>query len=530
MPTRKKCFSKCRKKSESNCGPKICKYVKGNKYQYCRLGYKYKLDANCNITRRKIKRKMTKKNARLKINSFVNKTKRNKQTNIKYESKSESKIKAANQIQRFMNKNKYKIKSRFLQSICSDSGLCLAFGKKSKEIKTFFNDFVEFDNARSPLKRMGNPSENGFVNEVTYKREKYNAHTIIKSSAKNNSDNLFYEYLCGLLINKWNARFPCFLETYGLYSFNTNNDWTHVKENQTTTVSSFKNHTTLLSKNTMNLNSIDRLIGKSCVKSKHLSIMIQHIKDASSLDDFIYDQTDREYLFNNQLVTILFQVYFTLHVLKDQFTHYDLHTGNILIYTPNPYGCIHYHYVLSNGKTIDFKSPYMVKIIDYGRCYFKDENNPDYNSKYIHNEVCNEANCNPACGEEYGYSWLSKTGPLRSQFYIYSSISNHSHDLRALKLMKDNAKYYQIKKTKRNEKTMYSFLKKVKYNSEFGTQEVKGVGYPDKIANVTDAFKGLGELIVDTSFQERNTNDFDNYVKLGDLYVYENERSMRFSE
>lgn len=30
-------------KSEKKCGPKICKYIKGKKYQYCRLGYKYKI-------------------------------------------------------------------------------------------------------------------------------------------------------------------------------------------------------------------------------------------------------------------------------------------------------------------------------------------------------------------------------------------------------------------------------------------------------------------------------------------------------
>ena len=72
MPqTKKKCFSKCRKKSEKDCGPKICKYIKGKKYQYCRLGYKYKMDENCSITRRKRKTKLTKKQTQ-KIPDFPN--------------------------------------------------------------------------------------------------------------------------------------------------------------------------------------------------------------------------------------------------------------------------------------------------------------------------------------------------------------------------------------------------------------------------------------------------------------------------
>ena len=181
MPsTKKKCFSKCRKKSEKDCGPKICKYVKGKKYQYCRLGYKYKMDENCNITRRKRKTKLTKKQARLNINTFLNKTRKNKNQNTKTPNNNL----AANKIQKFMKKNKMKIKSRFLQSICSDSGVCLAFGNKSNDIKDFFDNFIGFKYANDTMKRLGVPSVNGFVNEVTYVREKYTAHSIIKSSAK----------------------------------------------------------------------------------------------------------------------------------------------------------------------------------------------------------------------------------------------------------------------------------------------------------------------------------------------------------
>ena len=315
MPsTKKKCFSKCRKKSEKDCGPKICKYIKGKTYQYCRLGYKYKMDEKCNITRRKRKTKLTKKQARLNINAFLNKTRKKKTTDNNL---------AANKIQKFMKKNKMKIKSRFLQSICSDSGVCLAFGNKSNDIKEFFDNFNGFKYANDTIKRLGVPSVNGFVNEVTYVREKYTAHSIIKSSAKSTSDNLFYEYLCGLVINSWCRRFPCFLETYGIYGYIDDYTWNKVKDNQTTSVSALKNYIVFLKSNSLNVNSNDfnSLLQSSCISSKYIAIMIQHIKNAKTLYDFFEDSINKFLFVNNQLVAILFQVYFVLHVLKNNFTH-----------------------------------------------------------------------------------------------------------------------------------------------------------------------------------------------------------------
>lgn len=523
MPsTKKKCFSKCRKKSEKDCGPKICKYIKGKKYQYCRLGYKYKMDENCNITRRKRKSKLTKKQARLNINAFLNKTRKKKSTGNNL---------AANKIQKFMKKNKMKIKSRFLQSICSDSGVCLALGKNTNNIKDFFNNFTDFKYANDTIKRLGAPSENGFVNEVSYVREKYKAHSIIKSSAKSTSDNLFYEYLCGLVINSWCVRFPCFLETYGIYGYIDDYTWNKVKDNQTTSVSALKNYIVFLKSNSLNVNSNDfnYLLEHSCLTSKHIAIMIQHIKNAKTLYDFFEDSINKFLFVNNQLVTILFQVYFTLYVLKDNFTHYDLHDENVLIYQPNQNGYIHYHYVLSNGDTISFKSPYMVKIIDYGRSYFKHESKDDFNSANIYDKICQEKECKP-CGEKVGYGWLTKLGPLRNQSYIHSSVPNKSHDLRLLYSFQKILKKYKLhtKKHKKPKSLYFNILNKLKYNTTYGTPEVKNNGYPGKIQTVSDAFRGLSDLITHPDFFEYNEAETENLDKLGDLYIYENNRPMKF--
>lgn len=527
MSFRKKCFSKCRKRSETNCGPKICKYVKGKKYQYCRLGSKYKLDEKCNITKKTRKRKMTKKQARLNIYNFLNKTNKTR--------KNKNNL-AANKIQTFMKKNRMKIKSRFLQSICSESGVCLAFGNKSNEIKKFFNNFNNFKYANNTIKRVGEPSANGFVNEVSYVREKYRAHCIIKSSSKLSADNLFYEYLCGLVVNSWCVRFPCFLETYGLYEYVDDYAWEKMKNNQTTSINSLKNYIAFLNSNSINVNGkyFNYLMENSCLNSKHIVIMIQHMKNVGTLYDFLEYSKNKFLAANNQLVTILFQVYFALHVLKDNYTHYDLHYNNVIIYQPNRKGYIHYHYVLSNGDTISFKSPYMAKIIDYGRSYFKHETNDGFNSANIYDKICKEKECS-SCGRYDGYKFLSKQNSSYNQHYIHSTVPNKSHDLRLLYIIKNyfekgKNKYFEKGKEKNTDLLHSNILDKIKYDTKFGTPEMKNNGYPDKIQTVTDAFKGLSDLLLQPDFIKNNEDDTDmmGLGKMCDLYIYENNRPMKF--
>ena len=103
-----------------------------------------------------------------------------------------TKKRARKTIGTFMKKTEYKRKSMFLQAICSDSGVCIAFGKERKKILDFFNGFSKFDYLKS-VKAIGGVSENGFIKELEYEREGYKAHAILKSSRKKSADNLMYE-------------------------------------------------------------------------------------------------------------------------------------------------------------------------------------------------------------------------------------------------------------------------------------------------------------------------------------------------
>jgi hypothetical protein len=170
----------------------------------------------------------------------------------------------------------------------------------------------------------------------------------------------------------------------------------------------------------------------------------------------------------------------------------------------------------------------MAKIIDYGRCYFK--SNDDFNSAIIYKKICKKKECN-TCGENVGYQWLTKFGPLGNQYYIHSTVSNKSHDLLLLEYLKDTFKFNLLhtKMHKKPNSLYFNILDKLKYDTDYGTPEMKNNGYPDKIQTVSDAFKGLSDLIIRPEFFEYNEAETKNLDKLGDLYIYENNRPMKFT-
>jgi hypothetical protein len=181
------------------------------------------------------KNSASKKNAATKIQGLFYKAKYNKaqtlkkqqqqhqQQQLREREEEEKKQRAENKLKGFFKKNiaqiKHKIRTKFLKSVCSDSGVCIAFGKEEDKIKKFFNNFVDFTYVVS-RRKVGASSVNGFVYEITYERENYFAHAILKSSSNAGADNLSYEYLVGTIVNKQFAkRLPCFVETYGLFQY-----------------------------------------------------------------------------------------------------------------------------------------------------------------------------------------------------------------------------------------------------------------------------------------------------------------------
>ena len=73
---------------------------------------------------------------------------------------------ASRKIRTFMKTHRSKIQLRFLNTICSDSNVCIAFGKESKKIRDFFNNF-EFTLLSEAPKVVGS-SANGTVQLLTF--------------------------------------------------------------------------------------------------------------------------------------------------------------------------------------------------------------------------------------------------------------------------------------------------------------------------------------------------------------------------
>jgi hypothetical protein len=434
------------------------------------------------------------------------------------------KVEAAKKIVKFLKHTKHTRKANYLKtiykSLCSDAGVCLAFGLLADAIKEHFSGFTSFNYVKAPIRRIGNPSANGFISQIDYDHRDYKASAILKSSKTMDADNLLYEYVVGQYINKLNKYYPCFLETYGYYMYNDLNYWQEMQDNP------LIDDVQLLRDGLSLQHSID--YNDACRESKQLAILIQYFKGIESLEKM----TLNLHFIENELMWTLFQLYIPLAKLKNNFTHYDLHLENIYLYSPVADKYIEFHYAISSTRTISFKSSYIAKIIDYGRSYFKDDVS-GINSKLIYdNELCGAAaDCNDeefsgTCGEDVGFGWLrpNKSNPA-DNYYISSQKKNISHDLLPL------SRIYQAHSfPKPNLLTtdLYDLVKKVIYTTEFGTAEIVDTGYPHNIFNVQDAAKFIMGYVSSTKYINKNNQVNASKEKLGDLYVYANETPMKF--
>jgi len=397
-----------------------------------------------------------------------------------------------------------------LTSVCSDAGICLAFGdKESVSVLNFFDNF-NITNLTKSAKRIGVVSENGFVKQLEYEKHGYLANAVLKSSTKKDSDNLLYEALVGFNINKLSKRFPCFVETYGLYKYKTDESYEKCRDTNYTTAEVLKNSITLVANDVNGINF--DLISFSCNNPTKMSVIIQHFKNVKTLEECITNNDFVQY----ELLYILFQVYMPLSNNHRTFTHYDLHAGNVLIYEPLEEECIEYHYHIGE-KEVVFKSRYIAKIIDYGRSYFNMNNTAIGRSDYFFNSLC--SNCSN-CGNNSGFGFLynnSNPNYLRSNSYINSIINNSSHDLRLMNI---------IKQIVSNHAGLKKIFEKLVYDSEYGTKQIERSGLPSKINNVNDAFLELLELVTDEYYISQNNNVYKDKHITGELHIYDNGNEM----
>ena len=322
---------------------------------------------------------------------------------------------------------------------CPDSIQCIGFGEELFSINAFFRHFTDFTliDDRVDSERIGDVSNNGFMYKLSYLKDGYSSVAILKSTQKINSDNLMYEYNVGLFINSMCPYYTCFLETYGLFQYNTMADYNKFKTNKKVSKAELNNSLTSI--------PLDYSIG--CPNSQTISLLVQYV-NGISLTDLINLNTDNYNFVNYDLWCILFQIYYALSELGDNFTHYDLHTSNVMIYQPNREKYITYNYYLARGD-ITFKSRYIAKIIDYGRSYFNN-GQPNGSSDDVYNRTRSIRPCDSKYrsgtisdgGTQYGMPW----GGL-SAYNIDTRKRNVSADLRLIYMVGQKLKQNNVSMT-----------------------------------------------------------------------------------
>jgi len=425
--------------------------------------------------------------------------------------------------------------AKFLKFVCPNSSECILFGKESDKIRSFFNGFTDFKYLETNATRLRIPSKNGIIHRLKYRRKEYVAYAILKSinmkqsedsaSGSSNPDNLIYEYLVGRFLNRMSQRFSCFIETYGLFFYKSDVDLREMKKMKKVSAATLQSS---LIMEPVGENITYELLKKSCDQYKYVAILLQEIHEPFTMYSAVKSST----FVKTELLQTLYQVYFPLATLCNYFTHYDLHSENVLLYRLDAGKYATFHYTRKDGSIIVFHSQYIAKIIDYGRAFFVDK---DINSKMLQKTICNISSCGN-CGKRKGYDWLNPSATLSSDSYIASDRSNISHDLRLLHDIRSIVlPRWWNSHTVELGSFMYDLETKLKYGvgiqsaakKEYGTKENRAIGFPSAIHNVVDAETWLSQLLQLPSVRESQSVFYTGKTKIGDIFM-DTESSVRF--
>jgi len=374
----------------------------------------------------------------------------------------------------------------FLDKICPNTGQCISFGVETDKIRLYFNNFDFALSITKERKIIGSPSVNGFIIEIPFIKDDYKLYSILKSAKKENADNLYYEAFVGIFINKKNDIFPCFLETYGSYF------WPEEQKSKYSKLSKGDLSINLQSMKRNPLNYDYFLQSENMVNSyynsKFYAVLIQHIHNASTLKQYFTNYKRIESFFSYHLVQFLYQIYCPLAMMSNEFTHYDLHMGNVMLYTvgetlpqkfvvvskskgfsalerlhlkkeildiKNNKQYITMKYYYPNGEVIEFNTFNIAKILDYGRSFFYDKmpvyekapkkwvESSKYNSNHFYQLLKTNVLNNLEHQYNTSYKYLADEESPGDHFYISSNKRNKSHDLRLCDIIRKTPDKYR---------------------------------------------------------------------------------------
>ena len=402
-----------------------------------------------------------------------------------------------------------------LQQLSCEKGSC-----KAVDLCKVFGYPKSFEHA-GELARLGKPSENGFIHGIRYRRSlkkgtNVESTAILKSSQERFADNLVYEYLAGLFLNKYVDKVPSLIETFGLFKYVNESKWEAARE-------FVKGVASNSDAPTQNIKLLcDAKDPKNCypenicTQSRSFCLLIQNVKNGKSYEDIV-DEYENDYM-NLQLqvdmMSSLFHVYFTLASLHGKMTHYDLHLNNVMLYKPFGTGKgIRYVYHFSNGE-VEFTSEYLSKIIDYGRSFFP-------GAKELLDKIAASSDCNQPMNEprapkkesrgmHSGFTWHNEERCDIMTNFICPDRFNESHDLRLVYLTKMRLKSIKTHPLKDI---------KLKYMNQDGSYSNPG-GIKGYVSNIREMLLGLRQWF------ESNTYSNPSLQIVATIHIHEDMKPM----
>jgi hypothetical protein len=352
---------------------------------------------------------------------------------------------------------------------CPDAKICMALGRYTYRILDLFDSFRDFSRVVK-MEHIGSKSTNGFVTKLTFDRilengQSYQCDTVLKSAKSYVSDNLYYEYFAGTFVNYLCTLSPFFTYTMGMYQYNDiiqdgkskkSGGYGQLKKlsgiNDSPNLSLFLNDNITFRKGPYLSNKVsgdDLTDACDMTRANGLAIMTEYIPNAQSLGTLLGNSMFNQFdLFPTCLI-----LYGTLSTLAKNFTHYDLHSGNVMMISCPKNKIFRYHMMIydENGDYSDeivVDSRYLPKIIDYGRSYFRSEKfgkYPTVSSYDVYDEICKwDNNRGPdryhKCCSDVGFKSLHDT-PSLHKTYVHSSANNWSHDLRLVDSISEHLRH-----------------------------------------------------------------------------------------
>ena len=309
-----------------------------------------------------------------------------------------------------------------------------------------YNHFSDLTLLNSPVSFIGK-GNNSIVNNFNFKNnsDDKNFDIIVKTSLNVHTDNLYYEYISGLCVNKFKKFFPNFC-----YTFN----FCHINDPSGTLTTSLKNEHGLADltelKEKLKINPLEEPrvsadnFRYACLNNDKVCSMIENVPSSLKLSEL---KVDRDFLTNldYNLFCILLQIYVALFGLSDLFTHYDLNVYNVMFTKLDRPIKITYD-IKQLGKIITIYTKFIPVIIDYARAHVKC---PDLliESNNIAELVCTVRECNskepPLCDARNSGMYFG-VKQYRNYLGIYTDVNNFEtfHNINPRKINKSHDLLY----------------------------------------------------------------------------------------